>query len=30
MDLQRWLGAAVDEITKWQDEFGPHERHPAA
>ncbi len=27
MDLQYWLGTAVEEITKWQDEFGPHERH---
>jgi glutamate/tyrosine decarboxylase-like PLP-dependent enzyme len=27
MDLQRWLSAAVDEITTWQHTYGPYERH---
>jgi glutamate/tyrosine decarboxylase-like PLP-dependent enzyme len=27
MDLREWLGVAVDEIDRWQEEYGPFERH---
>jgi glutamate/tyrosine decarboxylase-like PLP-dependent enzyme len=27
MDLQRWLGEAVDEIDRWQEEYGHFEQH---
>jgi glutamate/tyrosine decarboxylase-like PLP-dependent enzyme len=27
LDLESYLGRAVEEISRWQDEFGPFERH---
>ena len=29
MDLQRWLGSAVEAIEEWQDGFGPFEADPS-
>lgn len=29
MDLTYWLGRAVSAVERWQDTFGPYERHPA-
>ena len=29
MDLQRWLGSAVEAIGEWQDGFGPFEADPS-
>ncbi|MGW8375514.1 aminotransferase class I/II-fold pyridoxal phosphate-dependent enzyme [Streptomyces sp. ODS28] len=29
MDLRHWLGAAAEEIGKWQAEYGEFARHPA-
>lgn len=29
MDLREWLGTAVDEIGRWQTEYGQFDQHPA-
>ncbi|QUG99441.1 aspartate aminotransferase family protein [Saccharopolyspora erythraea] len=30
MDLRRWLTTAVEEVERWQEEFGKYTAHPAA